>query len=85
MTNQEVDNLLRLTVSFQSGLDEVESEELLEALGYLPLAITQAAAFINENAIMVAEYLEAFHSDDSELQELLSQDLGDSRRDLDIQ
>jgi tetratricopeptide (TPR) repeat protein len=85
MTNQEADNLLQLTVSLQSGLDEVESKELLEVLGYLPLAITQAAAFINENAITVAEYLELFHSSDSELQELLSQDLGDSRRDLDIQ
>jgi len=85
MTKQEADNLLKLTVSLQSGSDEVESKELLEALGYLPLAITQAAAFINENAMTVAEYLEVFHSDDLELQELLSQDLEDSRRDLDIQ
>jgi hypothetical protein len=85
MTKREADDLLQLTVSLQSGFDEVESKELLEALGYLSLAITQAAAFINENAITVAEYLDVFYSDDSELQELLSQDLGDSRRDLDIQ
>lgn len=42
-------------------------------------------AFINENAITVAEYLEALNANDSELQELVNQDLGDSRRDLDIQ
>jgi tetratricopeptide (TPR) repeat protein len=85
MANQEADDLLRLTVPLQSGSDEGESNELLDALGYLPLAITQAAAFINENNITVAECLEAFHANDSELLELLSQDLGDSRRDLEIQ
>ena len=85
MADREADNLLRLTVPIQSGSEEGESKVLLDTLGYLPLAITQAAAFINENAITVAEYLEAFYSDDSELQELLSQDLGDSRRDFDVQ
>ncbi|RDL35854.1 uncharacterized protein BP5553_06466 [Venustampulla echinocandica] len=85
MVNREADNLLRLTVPIQSGSEESESKELLDALGYLPLAITQAAAFINENTMTVVEYLEAFYSSNSELQELLSQDLGDPRRDLDTQ
>jgi hypothetical protein len=68
--HQEADDLLRFTVSLQSGADESKSNELLDAVGYLPLAITQAAAFINENAITVGEYLGAFHIDDLELQDL---------------
>jgi hypothetical protein len=68
--HQEADDLLRFTVSLQSGADESESNELLDALGYLPLAITQAAAFINETAITVGVYLGAFHIDDLELQDL---------------
>jgi hypothetical protein len=68
--HQEADDLLCFTVSLQSGADESKSNELLDALGYLPLAITQAAAFINEIAITVGEYLGAFHIDDLELQDL---------------
>jgi tetratricopeptide (TPR) repeat protein len=85
MGHQEADDLLRLTVSLQDGSNESESKELLDALGYLPLAITQAAAFINENSITVRDYLEAFNADDTELQYLLSQDLGDSRRHFETQ
>ena len=49
----------------------------MEALGSLPLAISQAAAFMTENNLDAGEYLEAFGSDAAEF---LSEDLGDHRR-----
>jgi hypothetical protein len=49
----------------------------------LPLAITQTAAYINEYSSTVEEYLEAFFADDSDMQDLLSEDLPDLRRDFD--
>ncbi|KAI1302049.1 hypothetical protein F5Y03DRAFT_396709 [Xylaria venustula] len=49
----------------------------------LPLAITQAVAFICENNITVSEYLETMRASDNGAKELLSQHLEDSRRDLD--
>jgi hypothetical protein len=51
----------------------------------LPLAITQAAAYISENDIPLEEYLEAFRADDSDVQDLLSEDLRDHRRGFESQ
>ena len=62
-----------------AGTTPVDS--LLEELGFIPLAITQAAAFIKENNISVAEYTEEVVKDDSHLQEYLYEDLPDLRRD----
>jgi hypothetical protein len=72
-------------VAEESSLDKTKSSELLEVLGHLPLAITQAAAYINENNITDEEYLEVFCAEDSEIQDLLSEDLPDLRRDFESQ
>jgi hypothetical protein len=40
--------------------DETAANELLEKLTYLPLAIVQATAFINNNDISVSEYISLF-------------------------
>jgi hypothetical protein len=40
--------------------DETAGNELLEKLIYLPLAIVQAAAFINNNNISVSRYMSLF-------------------------
>ena len=63
-----------------NSLDRDKVRDLLEALGYFPLAIAQAAAFIDENHTSVSQYLESLGMSDSEL-DLLSEDLGDIRRD----
>lgn len=60
--------------------DLTRDSELLEVLGNLPLAITQAAAFITENNITVAEYLDVFATNRSEVEDLLSEEMGDHRR-----
>ena len=60
------------------------AHQLLSELDYLPLAITQAAAFISDNYITIKAYLDLLHDSNSRAAELLSEDLGDPRRDLDV-
>ena len=58
-----------------------EIARVVQTLDCLPLAITQAASFIDENGISVSEYMEALEGDDAE--EYLQEELDDSRRDED--
>ncbi|MCJ1262558.1 hypothetical protein MMC22_002428 [Lobaria immixta] len=62
---------------------EEDANKLVKALDSLPLAITQAAAFISENNITVKEYTDILQASDSGLANLLNQDLIDLRRDFD--
>jgi tetratricopeptide (TPR) repeat protein len=66
-----------------SGHDEQRVAELLEALDYMPLAISQAAAYIRQRAprISIAKYLGNFHRGERDRAALLETDLGDPRRD----
>ena len=83
MTESEAKELLsKRLIPENSGLKNLNSDELCKALEYLPLAITQAAAFISKNGITVDKYLEVFHSSDSEMQNLLSKETHDRRRNL---
>ncbi|KAL8828243.1 MAG: hypothetical protein Q9170_006687 [Blastenia crenularia] len=59
--------------------DEKEVYSLLEELDHLPLAVSQAAAFIQENDISIADYTSALHGDEAE--EFLDEELDDARRD----
>lgn len=58
---------------------------LLEELAFLPIAIAQAAAFINKNGISVSDYLLLFQDHENNVVELLSKDSGDERRYNDLQ
>ena len=82
MNVNDAGTLLRSKTSHDEGptRDLTRDIELLEMLGNLPLAITQAAAFITENNITVAEYLEVFATNQSEVEDLLSEEMGDHRR-----
>jgi hypothetical protein len=53
---------------------------LLTELTHLPLAIVQAAAYINENGITLAEYLLLLEEQEEEVIDLLSEKFQDSRR-----
>ena len=82
MSPQEAQGLLEKWQTKPPGsLGSDHSKRLLEALEYIPLAITQAAAFIRENHTTLTRYLEVFRTNDSDLQDLLNEDLGDLRRD----
>ena len=57
--------------------------ELLQALDYMPLAITQAAAYISQRAprITISRYLDNLRRSDKDRATLLKKDVGDVRRD----
>jgi tetratricopeptide (TPR) repeat protein len=53
---------------------------LIREPAYLPLAITQAAAYINEKDIRLSEYTTLLHQNEPEVIELLCEDFGDEGR-----
>ncbi|KAF5532265.1 kinesin light chain [Fusarium mexicanum] len=69
----------KLTSKFEHGA----AVKLLQALDYIPLAITQAAAYINRRSPResVESYLEAFQESDQKKNSLLEVDHGDLPRD----
>ncbi|KAF4447806.1 hypothetical protein F53441_8710 [Fusarium austroafricanum] len=60
--------------------DDQAADRLLTLLMFLPLAITQAAAYLNENEIPVAKYLQLFENTDRDRTELLSAEFRDDTR-----
>ncbi|KAE8372277.1 nucleoside phosphorylase domain-containing protein [Aspergillus bertholletiae] len=57
----------------------------LRQLAFLPLAITQAAAYINENSIGLSDYIVLLQDQEPDVIELLSEDFGDEWRYKDTQ
>jgi len=55
--------------------------ELLENLEYLPIAISQAASYIAENDISIAEYLQMYNESEKSSIELLSEQFEEPGRD----
>ncbi|KAI9758975.1 MAG: hypothetical protein M1840_003619 [Geoglossum simile] len=66
------------------GQNESDMERLLEILGYIPLAITQAAAFMRRNRMHLQKYVKALEKDEENLKDHLSTELRDYRRELGI-
>ncbi|KAL4791126.1 purine and uridine phosphorylase [Aspergillus venezuelensis] len=58
---------------------------LLEQLAFLPLAIVQAAAYINKKRLDLATYLKLFQDEEKTAVELLSEDFRDPGRYKDIE
>ncbi|RKK81566.1 hypothetical protein BFJ68_g17607, partial [Fusarium oxysporum] len=63
-----------------SSTDDEVMNHLLTLLAHLPLAITQAAAYMNENQIPFTEYLQLFENTDRDRIELLSAEFQDDTR-----
>ncbi|EXK78276.1 hypothetical protein FOQG_17034 [Fusarium oxysporum f. sp. raphani 54005] len=63
-----------------SSSDDQVMNHLLTLLTHLPLAITQAAAYLNENQISLTEYLQLFENTDRDRIELLSAEFQDDTR-----
>lgn len=66
---------------FEDDLNKEHSATLLEALDFLPMAITQAAAFIRENGISLRKYLGYLRASDKEAKDLLAETYHDPGRD----
>ena len=80
-SSQEAKELLTLKLKGAGGSFDVSSTgRLLDVLGYIPLAITQAAAFIKRNRMTVQGYLAALEKDKQHMTDYLSQELQDPRR-----
>ncbi|KAJ5729684.1 Acyl transferase/acyl hydrolase/lysophospholipase [Penicillium malachiteum] len=60
--------------------DEEKTREMLEKLTYLPLAIVQAAAFINQNGTSITEYIALMDGQEQDAILLLSEDFEDKGR-----
>jgi tetratricopeptide (TPR) repeat protein len=60
--------------------DEQDTKALLAQLTYLPLAIVQAAAYINENGIALTEYLSLLTEQEEDVIDLLSEEFEDHGR-----
>lgn len=76
--------LSKLPAGYEIEKENTNVTSLLQKLDFLPLAITQAAAFIRENRIRTADYIDILEKGDLDLIDLLSEDLHDSRRNLDM-
>ncbi|KXJ84996.1 P-loop containing nucleoside triphosphate hydrolase protein [Microdochium bolleyi] len=72
-----------LQKKLRDKFEEEAAAALAQALEYIPLAITQAAAYIARRwpRISCSTYLEHFRKNEKKKESLLDQDLGDLRRD----
>jgi hypothetical protein len=80
MDEDESDQLLRAKLEDEE-LDHEELQMLSSRLEYLPLALVQAAAFIQENTITVSEYLGLLGQSDQQFVDLLSEEFETVGRD----
>ncbi len=80
MAENDSEQLLRVNL----GREDIASSELLalsSRLDHLPLALAQAAAFIEANTIAVDEYLQCLNKSDQNLVDLLSEEFETVGRD----
>lgn len=63
---EDAEKLLKSKI-LESYWDKSVAEDLLRVLGYIPLAITQAAAFMRQNRMSLQKYLSALNQSDSNL------------------
>ncbi|KAL7920230.1 hypothetical protein ACQKWADRAFT_322406 [Trichoderma austrokoningii] len=75
MGPDEAQDLLKRSLIRQDILSDVAAAmELLDLLGFLPLAIIQAAAYINENDTTIDEYTSLYDDNETEVMKVLSED-----------
>jgi tetratricopeptide (TPR) repeat protein len=80
MTKAEAKQLMARRIIKATLLDDQSAtNELLELLTYLPLAIVQAVAFINSNQVLISDYVSLFKRVDTEV-EILSERFEDPNR-----
>ncbi|KAJ3483118.1 hypothetical protein NLG97_g7387 [Lecanicillium saksenae] len=72
--------VLLLRKKLGSGFDEDATRSLVNCLDCIPLAVSQAAAYINRRRISIDEYINRFQNSEQQRARLLAHDGGDIRR-----
>ncbi|KAL1989929.1 hypothetical protein VTN49DRAFT_7126 [Thermomyces lanuginosus] len=85
MSEVEGFKLLERHLSKRLMSNREDTAELLDVLGYLPLAIKQASAYMAKKLITTTRYLEYCRSSDNYMVELLSRDFEDKHRYKEVQ
>ncbi|KAJ5987969.1 kinesin light chain [Penicillium waksmanii] len=81
MTEEEtMDMLERSLIRKTDSHGNKDMVDLLAELEYLPLAVTQAAAYINTNKSSISEYLSLFKNTAEDAIAIMSSDFGDKMR-----
>lgn len=81
MTEDEAESLLEKSLIEKDLLkDRNGVKTLLRELTYLPLAITQAAAYLDRNRITITKYMELLKGTEQELVALMSREFPDATR-----
>ncbi|WAO96035.1 NACHT domain-containing protein [Fusarium falciforme] len=83
MEKSQALQLLQIRLGEDGAEDNVAMSDLVDDLNYMPLAITQAAAYIKRRGprMSVSAYLDEFRRSDKKRASLLNRDAGDLRRD----
>ncbi|KAL9004632.1 MAG: hypothetical protein Q9188_002558 [Gyalolechia gomerana] len=81
MDQEEAKTFLKQSLTQKEMLyDQKNTTELLDELSFLPLAIAQAAAYLNAMQISVPEYLSLLRSTEQDTDSLLSREFHDDTR-----
>ncbi|KAK6368008.1 hypothetical protein LTS17_010161 [Exophiala oligosperma] len=81
MTTNEAERLLEKSLVEKDLLkDRDVVKTLLQELTYLPLAITQAAGYLNRNRITISKYMDLLGGTETELVALMSREFPDTTR-----
>lgn len=82
MTPKEAIDFLRRSLAHKELIkDEIAATKFLEELTYLPLAIVQAAAYLNCNPhLTIQRYIDLLHGTDNAIKSLMAQEFPDDTR-----
>ncbi|POR33548.1 Putative Kinesin light chain [Tolypocladium paradoxum] len=81
MELDDATHLLENSLGQQGPLHDTDSSaELLKELTFLPLAITQAAAYMNRNGVSIAEYLGLWRDAEQSVVSLMTREFRDPTR-----
>lgn len=83
MTEAESSRLIKSNLMGQVPA-ESEIHELAELLGHLPLALSQASAFMQENTLTISEYIELYKENDETRMDLLCESFETLGRDTKV-
>lgn len=81
MSQDDAKDLLKRSVIDEDVVsNDAANKKLLNLLGFLPLAIIQAAAYINQNDTNIDEYTSLYDDNETEVMKVLSEDFEPEQR-----